>query len=150
MKNTPHVLAFLTVMLLSVTACSPTLTPIPPATLPPASAPTDASVPGAQPANPATAPAGPSTGQPSNSGPVSLEVLSPLDGAVVNTPQIEVSGMASAGAVVTVNDNILLVGADGQFKTILALDEGPNLIEIIASNDTGNETSVEITVTYEP
>lgn len=69
---------------------------------------------------------------------------------MVNTPQIEVSGMASAGAVVTVNDNIIIVGADGQFKTTIALDEGPNLIEIIASNDSGSETSVELTVTYEP
>ncbi|MBI3740010.1 MAG: hypothetical protein HY258_13265 [Chloroflexi bacterium] len=152
MKNTPHVLAFLTAMLLLFTACSPTLTPIPPVNLPPAGAPTDASAPGAQPANPTSAPGGPSNnqGQPSDSGPVSIRVDTPQDGAVVNTPQIEVSGMASAGAVVTVNDNIIIVGADGQFKTTIALDEGPNLIEIIASNDSGSETSVELTVTYEP
>jgi len=152
MKDTPRLLAFLTVMLLLFTACSPTLTPIPPATLPPAGAPTDASAPGAQPASATSAPSEPSNnqGQPPSSGPVSLQVLSPQDGAVVNAPQIEVSGTASAGAVVTVNDNIIVVGADGQFKTAIALDEGPNLIEIIASNDSGSETSVELTVTYQP
>lgn len=146
----PSFVAALSGMILLMAACSPTLTPIPPITLPPAGAPTDASAPGAPPANPTTASGGPSTGQPSNSGPVSVQVLSPQDGAAVNTAQIEVSGIASAGAVVTVNDNIIIVGADGQFKTTIALDEGPNLIEIIASNDAGSETSVELTITYEP
>lgn len=85
-----------------------------------------------------------------NSGPLTLQVLSPQDGATVNTSQITVSGTASPGEVVTVNDNIILVGADGKFQTTISLDEGPNLIEIIASNNAGNETSVELTVTYEP
>ena len=79
-----------------------------------------------------------------------LQVLSPQDEAVVNTPQVEVIGLAPAGTVVTVNDEILIVGPEGQFKTILALEEGPNLIEILASDENGNETSLLLTVTYEP
>jgi hypothetical protein len=42
------------------------------------------------------------------------------------------------------------VGADGQFKTTLPLEEGPNLIEIIASDESGNEASALLTITYEP
>jgi hypothetical protein len=69
---------------------------------------------------------------------------------VVNTPQVDVTGSAPAGAVVSVNDDILLVGDNQQFKTTVSLDEGPNLIEIIASDDKGNETSLILTVIYEP
>jgi hypothetical protein len=59
-------------------------------------------------------------------------------------------GSAPAGAVITVNDDILIVGNDQQFKTTISLDEGPNLIEIIASDDNGNEMPILLTVTYEP
>ncbi len=83
-------------------------------------------------------------------GPVSLQVLSPQDGAVVNAAQVLVSGTASPGAVVTVNDAILVVGGDGTFQSTVALDQGPNLVEVIASNASGSETTIDLTVTYEP
>jgi len=79
-----------------------------------------------------------------------LQVLSPLDETVVNAPQVDVLGSAPAGTVISVNDVILIVGADGQFKTTVPLEEGPNLIEIIASDADGNEASALLTVTYEP
>jgi len=84
------------------------------------------------------------------SGSLWLQVLSPQDEAVVTTAQMDVIGLAPAAAVITINDDILIVGADGQFKTTVSLDEGPNLIEIIASDVNGNETSLLLTVTYEP
>ena len=87
---------------------------------------------------------------PEPSGTLWLQVLSPQDEAVVNTPQVDVIGSAPAGAVISVNDEILIVGDDGQFKTTVSLDEGPNLIEIIASDDNGNETSLILTIIYEP
>ena len=83
---------------------------------------------------------------PDTSGILWLQVLSPQDEAVVNTPQVDVT----AGAVISINDEILIVGDDGQFKTTVSLDEGPNLIEIIASDNNGNETSLILAVTYEP
>jgi len=79
-----------------------------------------------------------------------LRVLSPPDEAVVNTPQVVIVGSAPAGAVLSVNDDILLVGDDQHFKTTISLDEGPNLIEIIASDNNGSETSIILAVTYEP
>ena len=87
---------------------------------------------------------------PETSGSLWLQVLSPLDEAIVNTPQVDVTGSAPAGAVISVNDEILIVGSDDQFKTTVALDEGPNLIEILASDENGNEMSALLTVTYEP
>jgi hypothetical protein len=90
------------------------------------------------------------TSEPVVAQPLSLQVTSPLDGDTVNTSQVDVIGSAPAGATVSVNDDIIIVGDNHQFKSTVALDEGPNLIEIIASDDSGNETSLELTVTYEP
>lgn len=84
------------------------------------------------------------------SGNLTLQVLSPQDGQTVNAKEIQVQGVTSAGAVVSVNDAILIAGADGKFETTVTLQEGPNLIEIIASDDTGNEVSDDLAVTYEP
>ncbi|MEO5887732.1 MAG: hypothetical protein ABIQ77_08720 [Anaerolineales bacterium] len=139
-------------LVLMLTACSPTPTVVP-------SAPTMNST------NPITIPATllpeevistpniqatPTVMSANTSGTLWLQVLSPQDEAIVNSPQLEVSGSAPAGAVISVNDEILIVGNDQQFKTTVSLDEGPNLIEIIASDDHGNETSLLRTVTYEP
>ncbi len=79
-----------------------------------------------------------------------LQVLSPLDEDVVTTPQVDVTGSAPAGTVISINDQILTVGIDGQFKTTVTLEEGPNLIEVVASDENGNEMTVLLTVTYEP
>ena len=150
--------------LLFAWACSPisTTTPIPPAAVSSVSGPTTAAgstpVSITQPSQPnpqnaATArPAAADKNQsaPPASGPLALRVVSPQDGAIVSAPQIQVNGLAAPGEVVTVNDNILLVGSDGRFQTTISLDQGPNLIEVIASNNAGAETSVELTVTYQP
>ena len=159
MKIRPFIFV-ISMFILLVVACSPvqTVTPVSPVVGPTNAPATPGSIPN-QPtsqANPPTAapvqPAQPPSGQnqPPSSGPVSLQVLSPQDGATVNVAQIEVSGVASPGAVVSVNDNVIVAGADGRFATTVSLDEGPNLIEVIASNNSGNQLSAEITVTYEP
>jgi hypothetical protein len=87
---------------------------------------------------------------PVTSGSLWLQVLSPQDEAVINTPQVDVIGAAPAGTVVSINEEILIVGDDQQFKITVSLDEGPNLIEILASDENGNEMSLFLTVTYEP
>ncbi len=87
--------------------------------------------------------------QPSGGGPVSLQVTTPQDSAVVNTPQVQVSGAASPGAVVSVNDTVLIAGADGSFSTTVSLQPGPNLVEVIASSTSGDTKTVDLTVTYE-
>src|SRR5688572_9345706 len=61
---------------------------------------------------------------PDTSGALWLRVLSPPDEAVVNTPQVDIVGSAPAGAVLSVNDDILLVADDQHFKTTISLDEG--------------------------
>jgi hypothetical protein len=79
-----------------------------------------------------------------------LQILSPKEGDVVKSAQLEVVGVTAPDSVVTVNDDIIVVGADGRFQSTVQLAEGPNVIEILASDLEGNEASLEITVTYEP
>jgi len=88
--------------------------------------------------------------QPPSGEPLALQVLSPQQGAVVKTPQVVVSGTSTPGAVVTVNDDILEVGADGKFQSTLTLVQGNNVIEIDASDDQGNEQTIELNVIYQP
>lgn len=124
------------------TPTSPPGTPLP---LPPGIA----TAGGHQPTAAAPTATQPPSGSKPSTGPVALQVTTPQDGAVVNTPQIQVSGTASPGAVVSVNDIILIVGVDGTFATTVSLDSGPNLIEVVASNDSGDQKTVDLTVTYE-
>jgi Glucodextranase, domain B len=140
-------------LILSLTACSPTPTVVPSAPTTNSNSPNTVAVTSLpQEVIPTTdiQPTATLISTPESSGTLSLQILSPQDEAVVTTSQVDVIGSAPAGAVVSINDEILLVGADGQFKTTISLDEGPNLIEIIASDDNGNETSLLLTVTYEP
>lgn len=88
-----------------------------------------------------------STGSPQA---LSLDILTPEDNAVVTSPQLEVRGVTAPNAVVTVNETIALADDTGAFDASLALDEGPNVVEVVASDDQGNESYVELVVTYAP
>ena len=85
---------------------------------------------------------------------LSLTVTEPHDESVVDTPNITVSGKTTPGAVVSVsvNDNVDManVGSEGDFSLAVTLEEGPNSIEIIASDQTGNEMSSMLSVVYIP
>jgi len=134
------------------TACSPTQTAVISPTVPNQNPPIESTAPlpiGATPTA-MSQPTATMAVTPEITGSLLFQVLSPLDDAIVNTPQVEVIGSAPAGTVVSVGDEIFLVGDDGQFRTIVMLEEGPNLIEIVASDVNGDESSLLLAVTYEP
>jgi len=79
-----------------------------------------------------------------------LQILTPLDETVVNAPQVDVTVSAPVGTVFSINEEILVVDSGLQSRITVSLEEGPNLIEIIASDENGNELSALLTVTYEP
>ncbi|MCI0439885.1 MAG: hypothetical protein L0177_12245 [Chloroflexi bacterium] len=79
-----------------------------------------------------------------------LEVITPQDELVLASPSIEVKGMTTPDAVVSVNDTVAEVNADGSFSTTVVLEEGPNIIEVLSSDFQGNEESKIITVIYAP
>jgi hypothetical protein len=91
---------------------------------------------------PGTTPAAPVPATGAIAEPVMLQVLLPEDGSVSELGECQVVGSTSPGAVVSVNDQILVAGSDGTFQTTVTLEEGVNLIEAVASNSSGGEAYV--------
>jgi len=83
-----------------------------------------------------------------------LEITQPIDGAQVSTSAVLVTGKTIPGAVVSVSidDTVEIANVDqnGNFSVTVNLEEGPNLIEVIASDLQGNEKSSTIAVIYVP
>ena len=79
-----------------------------------------------------------------------LEVTEPLDESVVTTSPVRVSGTTVPDAVVSVNGEIVEVDEQGNFTTVVALEEGPNIIEVVASDLEGNEVSKILAIIYVP
>ncbi len=91
----------------------------------------------------------PSGSDVSAEGPVPVTIHAPRDETTVNVPQVEVRGTTVANAVITINDDILVADAQGEFSAVVPLEDGPNAIEIVVSDLDGNETFLVVTVTYD-
>lgn len=72
------------------------------------------------------------------------------DEEVTDQPEYEIYGVAPVETVISINDDIVVVGNDEKFSKWVTLEEGPNLIEIVASDLTGNETDILLTIYYVP
>ncbi len=86
--------------------------------------------------------------------PLFLDIVEPEDWSVASAGAILVSGNTIPTALVSafLNGEISIadVGGDGSFSFTLSLEEGPNFIEVIASDLEGNEKYTAITVVYIP
>ena len=85
---------------------------------------------------------------------LSLEITQPEDGAEVSTSPINVTGKTIPGAVVSasIDDTVEIADVDqnGNFSVTVVLEEGLNLIEVIASDQQGNEKYSSVTIFYVP
>src|SRR5665648_49439 len=79
-----------------------------------------------------------------------IQLFSPQDEEVFDVPKIEVCGKAPVGTVISINDQIILVSGSGDFSVPVMLEEGPNVIELVASDLDGNELDIVLVVVYEP
>ena len=80
-----------------------------------------------------------------------LEIVSPESSEViVDTDSIMVSGNTTADAVVSVNDSFVDVDLEGSFKTTIQLEDGVNLIEVVASIADGEQFDQVVAVIYSP
>ncbi|MBM3942308.1 MAG: hypothetical protein FJ316_05195 [SAR202 cluster bacterium] len=68
-----------------------------------------------------------------------LDVSSPADESVVTKSPVDVAGKAAPDAVVTVNGQVVEVDANGRFNVQVTLEEGPNVIEVLASDFSGQK-----------
>ncbi|MBI4336357.1 MAG: hypothetical protein HY683_00810 [Chloroflexi bacterium] len=128
--------------------------PTPPPTVAPSPTPPVAASPtptvGLLPTSTATPTAGPTSTPEATVSPVSffLEVLSPTDETVVRQASVEVKGRSVPDAVVSVNGQVASLAADGTFSATVPLQEGPNTIEVLASDFQGGRASRLLTVIY--
>lgn len=79
-----------------------------------------------------------------------LSVTQPENNSTTSSNKSEVKGITSPEAVVTINGELAEVDAEGNFTMTVALEEGPNLIEVIASDTEGNQESRTFAVIYVP
>ncbi len=77
----------------------------------------------------------------------SLTVTQPADNSLSNTERIEVRGHTNPGAVVSADQVITRADDQGNFTMTVRLEEGLNVIEVVASDETGNEATVNLTMT---
>jgi len=80
---------------------------------------------------------------------IPLTITEPLDETTVYAADLVVKGQTEVDAVVSVEGVTVEVDEDGKFSTVVTLEEGPNLIEVEASNFEGDEGSVVLTVIYD-
>lgn len=81
---------------------------------------------------------------------IALEIREPKDESILARSPARVSGITALDAIVSVNGNIVEVAEDGTFSASVNLLEGPNFLEITASDYGGNQASKIITVIYLP
>jgi hypothetical protein len=83
---------------------------------------------------------------------ISLTLDSPRDEEVVNSKILTVSGKTQSNAVITVITNsaedVITPSADGSFSTTVNLNDGQNILEVIAIAPNGESASSRKTVTY--
>lgn len=79
-----------------------------------------------------------------------FSLIYPLDGVETRQPSIPVFGATRPDAVVAINGNPVDVGATGIFGGRSDLEEGANLVEVIATDIDGNVRSGIIAVFYIP
>lgn len=60
------------------------------------------------------------------------------------------AGSAPAGTVLTINEQIVIVDETQSFQVEIPLEDGPNLVEVIASNADGDEVETLLTIFYNP
>ena len=82
--------------------------------------------------------------------PFLLIVTEPENQSVLSSRTVSLSGQTAAGAVVSVNGVGVTVEGNGTFSTLVTLEPGPNLIDVVATSPDGRILSAVIAVIYRP
>lgn len=82
--------------------------------------------------------------------PFLLLITEPENESVVSSPALPLAGRTGPNAIVSINGRSVPVNRFGYFSSTLFLDEGPNLIDVVATNDDGQTLSTVIAVIYRP
>lgn len=84
--------------------------------------------------------------------PPALEITSPENGATITglENKIILEGRTEEGAIIYVNNRLVVVGPEGDFDYQYPLEEGENTLTIIAQDKAGNQTEKELKINYSP
>lgn len=77
-----------------------------------------------------------------------LEITSPSDGSKTSHQQITVQGKTDKEIYIRINDQPVVVNADGSFTTTYKLNEGDNTVTVVARDMVGNQETKTIKVNY--
>ena len=75
--------------------------------------------------------------------PPEIVIETPHDGLWINQRLISVQGRVEPGVILKVNDNEVLIGADGSFTADVMLQEGENVLRLEATDEVGNVSTEE-------
>ncbi|MFQ6107386.1 MAG: S8 family serine peptidase [Thermoplasmata archaeon] len=81
-----------------------------------------------------------------DSDPPPLQVLSPQNGTTIGASTVTVSGTTEPRVTVSVNGIVASVSGTGDFSVDISLFEGANWIEVLATDEAGNENSTSLMV----
>ena len=80
-----------------------------------------------------------------------LQLISPPETEVfTDTGTLAVVGRTRVDAVVTINDTIVEPDIDGEFSLDVSLEEGPDIIEVVASVASGEQMDLVLVAIYLP
>lgn len=81
---------------------------------------------------------------------ITLTVANPIHNSTVTTASITIKGNTTPNADVFINEYETKADATGLFRYTMTLDEGENIIIIVANDENGNLAEEELIVNYEP
>ena len=82
--------------------------------------------------------------------PFLLLITEPEDESIVSSPTLPLSGRTGPNAVVSINGRSVPVDQFGYFAANILLEEGPNFIDVVATNEDGSTLSEIVGVIYRP
>ena len=77
-------------------------------------------------------------------------LIYPPDGLTVSQPEVNVLGVTTLDAIVGVNEIPVEINSFGVFSASVVLEEGANLVEVVATNIQGNIRFQTVAVFYTP
>ena len=84
--------------------------------------------------------------------PPELVISQPAEGETISGQENKMTlvGQTEAGAKLTINGRLVIVGPEGKFSQEYSLNDGENAFALMAQDQAGNQTTKEIKVNYSP
>ena len=82
--------------------------------------------------------------------PFLLLVTEPENESIVSVSVLRLAGRTGPNAIVSINGRSVPVDRFGYFSGTVSLDDGPNVIDVVATNDDGRTLSTVVAVIYRP